>query len=48
MQVATIEELEEIVMNMKKGKAPGPDGYTVEFYQAEWHFLGKEILKVVE
>lgn len=43
-----MEEVEEIVLNMKKGKAPGPDGYTVEFYQAGWHFLGQEVLEVVK
>eukprot|EP00253_Pinus_taeda_P028344 PITA_28344 len=48
MRAATMEEVEEVVMNMKKGKAPRPDGFTVEFYQAGWHFLGQEILEVVE
>eukprot|EP00253_Pinus_taeda_P035368 PITA_35368 len=48
MRVVTIEELEEIVMNMKKGKAPGPDRFTTEFFQAGWRFLGKEILELVE
>eukprot|EP00253_Pinus_taeda_P002612 PITA_02612 len=48
MRAPTMEEVEEIVMNMKKGKAPGPDGFTVEFYKAGWHFLGQEILEVVE
>jgi len=48
MRVATLEEVEEIVMSMKKGTAPGPDGYTIEFYQVGWQFLGKEILELVE
>eukprot|EP00253_Pinus_taeda_P036244 PITA_36244 len=48
MRAMTIEELEEIVMNMKKGKAPGPDGFTTEFFQTGWRFLGKEILELVE
>lgn len=48
MRAATMEEVEEVVMNMKKGKAPGPDGSTIEFYQAGWHFLGQEILEAVE
>ena len=32
MRAATLEEVEEIVKGMKKNKAPGPDGFTVEFY----------------
>ena len=31
MKVETLEEVEEIMKGMKKNKAPGPDGFTVEF-----------------
>lgn len=48
MRAATLEEVEETVKAMKKGTAPGPDGFTVDFYQAGWHFLGGEILDLVE
>eukprot|EP00253_Pinus_taeda_P011164 PITA_11164 len=48
MRATTMEEVEEVVMNMKKGKAPGPDGYIIEFYQAGLNFLGQEILEAVE
>eukprot|EP00253_Pinus_taeda_P027885 PITA_27885 len=48
MRAATLEEIEETVKAMKKGTAPGPDGFTVDFFQAGWHFLGKEILELVE
>eukprot|EP00253_Pinus_taeda_P018718 PITA_18718 len=48
MITATLEEIEETVKAMKKGIAPGPDGFTVDFFQAGWHFLGKEILELVE
>eukprot|EP00253_Pinus_taeda_P026517 PITA_26517 len=48
MRAATLEEIEETVKAMKKGTAPGPDGFTVDFFQAGWHFLGKEILEMVE
>jgi len=33
MRAATLEEVEEIVKGMKKNKAPGLDGFTMEFYQ---------------
>lgn len=48
MRAVTIEEIEETVKSMKKGTAPGPDGFTVDFYQAGWHFLGSEIHALVE
>eukprot|EP00253_Pinus_taeda_P013006 PITA_13006 len=33
MIAATLEEIEEIVKAMKKCTAPGPDGFTVDFFQ---------------
>ena len=48
MRETTLEEVEEIVKGMKRNKAPRPDRFTVEFYQAGWHFLGQYILEVVE
>eukprot|EP00253_Pinus_taeda_P008885 PITA_08885 len=48
MRAASLDEVEEVVMSMKKGTAPGPDGFSVDFYQAGWNFLGKEILDLVE
>lgn len=43
-----MEEVEDIVRNMKRNKAPGLDEYTVEFFQAGWHFLAEEVLEVLE
>eukprot|EP00253_Pinus_taeda_P022615 PITA_22615 len=48
MRAATLEEVEEIVKGMKKNKAPSPDGFMAELYQAGWDFLGQDILDVVE
>lgn len=48
MRTISMEELTEVVMNMSRNKAPGPDGFTVEFYQACWYFMGKYILEAVE
>lgn len=48
MRATTLEEAEEIMKGMKRNKARGPDRFTVEFYQAGWHFFGQEILEVVE
>lgn len=48
MREATIEEVEEVVKGLKKNMALGPDGFTTEFYQAAWKFIGNDILEVVE
>eukprot|EP00253_Pinus_taeda_P009398 PITA_09398 len=48
MRKITRKELEDIVRNMKRNKAPGPDGFTVEFFQAGWNFLASDVLEVVE
>jgi len=48
MRVATLEEVEEVVKGLKGNKAPRPYGYTAEFYQACWNFIGEEILEVLE
>ena len=31
-----LEELEKVVFGMKKGKALGPDGFPIEFFQEFW------------
>ena len=37
----TKEDLEEALQKMKKGKSPGADGLTVEFYRKYWPLIGK-------
>ena len=36
MLIRTIarEEVEEAILQMEKGKAPGPDGFTIDFFQS--------------
>lgn len=41
MRAETLEEVEETMKGLKRNKAPGPDGYTAEFYQACWKFIGE-------
>eukprot|EP00253_Pinus_taeda_P003413 PITA_03413 len=48
LRVITKEEVEEVVNKMAKNNAPGPDGFTVEFYQAAWSFMGNDLLDLVE
>ena len=41
-------ELEKVVFNMKKGKAPGPDGFPIEFFQEFWEIIKFDLLEVVQ
>ena len=43
-----LPELEKIVFNMKKGKAPGPDGFPIEFFQEFWEIIKYDLLDVVQ
>jgi hypothetical protein len=48
MEEISEEELKEALYNFQKDKIPGPDGWTIEFFQGLYEFLGQDILKVVE
>ncbi|XP_057868067.2 uncharacterized protein LOC131075253 [Cryptomeria japonica] len=43
----TLCEVEEVVFGMNKGKAPGPDGFPVEFFQEFWDIVKQDLLEVV-
>ena len=43
-----LTKLEKIVFNMKKGKALGPDGFTIEFFQEFWEIIKYDLLDVVQ
>ena len=43
-----LEELEKFVFGMKKGKAPGPDGFPIEFFQEFWEIIKFDLLEVVQ
>ncbi|KAJ9689707.1 hypothetical protein PVL29_012417 [Vitis rotundifolia] len=40
------EEIFSALMDMNGDKAPGPDGFTVAFWQACWDFVKKEIVEL--
>jgi hypothetical protein len=42
------EEVEEVVLQMDKGKTPGSDGFIVDFFQTYWDLVKEEIWEVVE
>ena len=39
MQPIDREQVEQVVIQMEKGKAPGPNGFTVDFFQQYWDLV---------
>lgn len=39
----TMEEVEEAVKEMPNGKAPGRDGFTIDFFKACWEIVQLEV-----
>jgi len=48
LRPTTMEEIEHEVMDMPKGKSPGPDDFMVDFFQVWWPILKKEVLELME
>eukprot|EP00253_Pinus_taeda_P016062 PITA_16062 len=44
----SLEEVEEAVKDMPNDKAPGADGFTINFYKAYWDIVIREVWEVVE
>jgi len=44
----SLEEVEEAVRSMPNDKAPGPNGFTINFYKACWSFVKTDVWEVVE
>lgn len=40
------EEIKEAVFSMAKDKSPGPDGFSMSFFQECWEFIKGDLLKV--
>ena len=44
----TLLEVEEAVKDMANGKAPGHDGFTIEFFKACWDLVKQDVWEVVK
>jgi len=44
----SLQEVEEVVQQLKDGKAPGPDGFTTNFFHKFWDLIKNEVWQVVE
>jgi mannosylglycoprotein endo-beta-mannosidase len=42
----TEEEIKNVIDQMERNKAPGPDGFPVEFYQASWVVIKDDLLQI--
>ena len=42
------EEISEVLKEIQNGKAPGPDGFNVDFFKACWNIVKQDVLNVVE
>ncbi|GAA0144389.1 hypothetical protein LIER_04849 [Lithospermum erythrorhizon] len=43
-----IEEIKDVVKSIKKEKAPGPDGYPIEFYKDTWEITKESVFEAVK
>lgn len=48
LSLIVLPELEKVVFNMKKSKAPDPDGFPIEFFQEFWEIIVFHLLEVVQ
>ena len=44
----SMQEVEEAVSQMAQGKAPGPEGFTTNFFHFFWDMIKDEVLEIVE
>ncbi|GKU86882.1 hypothetical protein SLEP1_g1354 [Rubroshorea leprosula] len=47
-QPITDLEIKEVVFSSPRNRAPGPDGYTSEFYKAAWPVVGDLVTKAIQ
>eukprot|EP00253_Pinus_taeda_P019493 PITA_19493 len=48
LQSISLQEVEEALGQLKDGKAPGPDGFTANFFHEFWELIKMEVWELVE
>eukprot|EP00253_Pinus_taeda_P005179 PITA_05179 len=44
----TTEEVIQVIWSMEADKAPGPDGFSIHFYQSCWEVIKSDLLKMIK
>jgi len=44
----TEQEIEDVVFTMASDKAPGLDGFTIEFFKACWHIIKDDLINLIK
>jgi hypothetical protein len=44
----TVDEVREAIFQMEHNKAPGPDGFPAEFYQACWEIIKDDLMELFQ
>lgn len=45
--IPSVEEITEVALKMPKNKAPGPDGFSIEFFIEAWDIVGSDLVEAV-
>ena len=48
MNSISLEEVQEVVFQMKEGTSPGPDGFTVNSFHHLWEMIKIDVWNIVE
>ena len=48
MKSISLQEVEEVVFQMKEGTAPGPNGFTINFFHYFWEMIKLDVWNIVE
>jgi len=44
----TAEEIKKTMFSMPLNKAPGPDGFTTEFFKSSWSVVGEDVVAAIQ
>lgn len=48
ISIPTVEEIKSTLFSMKKNKAPGPDGFSAEFFWESWEIVGRDTVEAIK